>query len=192
MSFYERPPQAPITGQPTQSQGLIVTYSGFTRKEEGEYVGSQLLRECKPNFSKQVTLTDPNKTCGVLELLDVRTMWQCIHVCYQDVLAIAPSDLCIVHLVFAIGSATASVHKVVNDKNSPVVEAVDSTIEANISFQVAEAMLSDLSEPGQPDVWVIQAFALCTIYHLTFSKRNLAEECHSESKLICHVTMLNA
>ncbi|KAH8176268.1 fungal specific transcription factor domain-containing protein [Sarocladium implicatum] len=131
-----------------------------------------------PNRKKAKMLAHSFFTYGNMELLDARALWQCIDICYQDVLAIKPSDLCMIHLVLAIGSSMGRSPGEFKTSHKSAESEVDSGFEPDASFQVAEKMLCDLSDPGQPDVWVIQALTLCSVYHLISSRRNAAEECH--------------
>lgn len=122
-------------------------------------------------------LTDV-KTHGMIEILDPSDFWQALDTCYVDLLAVHPSDLCIVHLVLAIGSLmrqpVARMHHGLKQRHC----SDTNNDQATKSFQVANFMLDDLFEPGQPDTWVVKALVLCTIYNLILSRRNAAEECH--------------
>lgn len=115
----------------------------------------------------------------MIEVLDAQSFWQCIDVCYKDSMAVSSSDICIVHLVLAIGSAMRRIPEASDGDGYKSSEAHGES-QADKSFQAARSMLDDLSEPGQPDVWVVQALTLSVMYHLTMSRRNAAEECHGK------------
>jgi hypothetical protein len=118
------------------------------------------------------------KTYGMIEVLDPQCFWRSLETCYKDLLAALPSELCVVHLVLAVGSlmhgepgntAMGSGHM----RTKSICKN-----QADKSFQAASSMLDGLVEPGQPDIWSIRALILCTMYHLVLSRRNAAEECH--------------
>jgi hypothetical protein len=114
----------------------------------------------------------------MIDVLDVEVFWQSMDLCYRKPATVLASNLCIIHLVLAIGSLlrgkTGDISS--DDRSEPWQEAGEG--QADRSYQAATQMLESMREPGQPDTWEVKALILCTVYRLILSRHNAAEESH--------------
>lgn len=123
----------------------------------------------------------------MIEVIDSQAFWQSLETCYRDHLAVPLSDLCIIHLVLAIGSLLGRELRMSPD-NSTSPAPRTSQEQAQESFQAATIILDDLLSLDQPTLWSTRTLTLCTVYHLIVSRWNAAEQCHSTYEVICSMT----
>ncbi|RFU31785.1 hypothetical protein B7463_g4540, partial [Scytalidium lignicola] len=114
-------------------------------------------------------------TNGLLEVFDRNEFIRTLETCYTDPLAVDPSWLCLLHLVFAIGLVMAAPLPGTPD-DSIIQKLKAGGIDRSYVFFLNAKSLSDPLTTGFEDAgfWSIQALALMTVYMLAISKRNTA------------------
>ncbi|KAF2972863.1 hypothetical protein GQX73_g816 [Xylaria multiplex] len=111
-------------------------------------------------------------TAGFIEVFNKRVFLKSVDECYKDPLRVAPSLLCLLYLVFAIGLVMAAPFP--GSDESAVIEKLRSerANRAEMFFLSARSLAHPVSGFEDADFWSIQALLLMALYMLAISKRN--------------------
>ncbi|KAM3482389.1 hypothetical protein MY5147_000237 [Beauveria neobassiana] len=110
----------------------------------------------------------------LVELLDESTIKELLQTCYSKPHEQEPGSLCLLYLLFAAGSVILEAQKN-TDYSHPVPCSVETAVKSEEYFEFAEATLMRFGGYENYEVWMIQAWALMTVYSLAASKLNAAD-----------------
>ncbi|GAW19142.1 hypothetical protein ANO14919_086260 [Xylariales sp. No.14919] len=111
-------------------------------------------------------------TAGFIEVFNKHAFLKSVDECYKDPLAVTPSLLCLMYLVFAIGLVVAAPFP--GSDESAVIDKLRSerASRAELFFRSARSLAHPVSGFEDADFWSIQALLLMSLYMLAVSKRN--------------------
>ncbi|KAI0184690.1 fungal-specific transcription factor domain-containing protein [Xylaria flabelliformis] len=111
-------------------------------------------------------------TAGFIEVFNKHAFLTSVDECYKDPLAVTPSLLCLLYLVFAIGLVMAAPSP--GSDEAAVIDKLRSerSNRAELFFRSAKSLADPVSGFEDADFWSIQALLLMSLYMLSISKRN--------------------
>ncbi|TQV99950.1 Fungal transcriptional regulatory protein [Cordyceps javanica] len=108
----------------------------------------------------------------LVEVLDEHTIQELLQTCYSNTSSQEPGSLCLLYLLFAAGSINMEAQ---NNPHPELGLVLSDTRQADEYFNFAEATLIRIGGYETFEVWMIQAWALMTIYSLAASKWHAAD-----------------
>ncbi|TRX92632.1 hypothetical protein FHL15_006559 [Xylaria flabelliformis] len=107
-----------------------------------------------------------------IEVFNKHAFLNSVDECYKDPLAVTPSLLCLLYLVFAIGLVMAAPSP--GSDEAAVIDKLRSerSNRAELFFRSAKSLADPVSGFEDADFWSIQALLLMSLYMLSISKRN--------------------